>query len=96
MKDNRMRQTRNKWNNRGPRQVKLSTLPFTWIYAHFYKTMYFRVRFKLKIVNHLLLFSLHGKSLKKWISLGSINYLYVLARKLLICNQNMLELFLHE
>lgn len=24
MKDNRMRQTRNKWNNRGPRQVKPS------------------------------------------------------------------------
>ena len=43
-----MRQTRNKWNNRGPRQVKLSTLPFTWIYAHFYKKNVFQGQIQVK------------------------------------------------
>jgi hypothetical protein len=85
MKDNRMRQTRNKWNNRGPRQVKLLTLTIIQSHTHFLKTC--RAKFRLKTVNHQLLFSLHGKSLKRWISPGSTNFLCVLARKLLICNQ---------
>lgn len=44
-----------------------------------------RVKFKLRIVRHQLLFNLHGKLLKKWISPGSTSFPFAWAMKLLTC-----------